>query len=351
LSAVRADLYRIHGLLVESEIPLQGRGVETDGDRSEAKSDGETHPVPDHRILAGHARDCPHSPPPGRILAERREDGYAFWATDSPRDPGRRILRYAGMCDVLLDRRRRTIRVHPAPGADPGLITIFIEGSVFANALAADGLLALHASAVEIGGRALAIVGPSGAGKSTLAALLCVEGSRLVSDDVLRVDPTASGPICFPGSRSLRLRPAAARLGSAIGEAEIEETADGRIKVTPADPTDGPLKLVAVLVPEPSREAERLRVRRLGSMDGLQELLRHPRLVDWKAPEPIAELFRLTHEVAGGLSVYRATVPWGPPFPPRLAEQLLVGVGLLGESRRAGTKLGAPATSDRRGAL
>jgi hypothetical protein len=350
LSPARPDLYRIHGLLVESEIPLRGRGAETDGDRSEAESGSAATPVPDHRIVAGHARDCPHAPPPGRILAEFLEDGYAFWATEAPRDPCRRILRYAGICDVLLDRRRRTITVHPAPGADPGLITIFLEGSVLANALAADGLLTLHASAVEVEGRALAIVGPPGTGKSTLAALLCVRGSRLVADDVLRVDPTASGPICFPGSPSLRLRPAAASLGSAIREPKIEQTVDGRIKVTPADPSDGPLKLVAVLVPEPSRETKRLQVRRLGSMEGLQELLRHPRLAAWQVPEPIAQLFGLTAKVAGGLSVYRARVPWGPPFPPRLAEELLVGVGLLGESRHEEAKLGPAATSDRRGA-
>jgi hypothetical protein len=350
LTAARPDLYRIHGLIVESEIPLQARRVETGGDRSEAESGSATNPVPDYRIVAGEARDCPHSPPHGRILAELRDDDFASWTTEAPRDPCRWILRYAGICDVLLDRRQRTMTVHPAPGADPGLITIFLEGSVLAHALAADGLLALHASAVEIGGRALAIVGPSGAGKSTLAALLCARGSRLVADDVLRVDPTDSGPLCFPGSRSLRLRPAAASVGSAIREPEIEETADGRIKVTPADPTDAPLKLVAVLVPEPSREAKRLRVRRLGSMDGLQELLRYPRLAAWQAPEPIVQLFGLTAEVARGLSVYRARVPWGPPFPPRVAEELLVEVNLRGGSGREDTNLGATATSDRRGA-
>jgi hypothetical protein len=69
-------------------------------------------------------------------------------------------------------------------------------------------------------------------------------------------------------------------------------------------------------------------VRRLGAMEGLQELLRHPRLAAWRAPEPIARLFELTGDVAAALPVYRATVPWGPPFPPGLADELLASVGL-----------------------
>lgn len=41
----------------------------------------------------------------------------------------------------------------------------------------------IHASAVEIGGRAAMIVGPSGSGKSGLALELMSRGARLVSDD------------------------------------------------------------------------------------------------------------------------------------------------------------------------
>ena len=101
----------------------------------------------------------------------------------------------------------------------------------------------------------------------------------------------------------------------------------------PTDRVDTPLRLHAALVPEPSRETRSLDVRRLGAMEGLQELLRHPRLAAWRAPEPIARLFELTGDVAAALPVYRATVPWGPPFPPGLADELLASVGFDGDQR------------------
>ncbi|MGH2993057.1 MAG: hypothetical protein ACRDL1_05920 [Solirubrobacterales bacterium] len=277
--------------------------------------------------MKGEPRDCPHSPPPGRILAELTEDGgFGYWAAETRRDPARWTLRYTGVCDVTLDLGSKTITVHRSPEADPGLIPVFLEGSVLAHALAAEEHLVLHSSAVEVQGRALAIVGPSGSGKSTLAALLCAAGARLVADDALRVDPTPSGPICFPGSRGLRLRPAAASLGGGIEGAAVGVTADGRTAVVPASSASAALKLKAALVPEPSRLAPRLQVRELGAMEGFQELLRHPRLTMWQTAEPIRRLFELTAEIARGLPVYRATVPWGPPFPPRLAEELLASL-------------------------
>jgi hypothetical protein len=323
-------LYRIHGLLVESEIALHGRELEVDADGPTAhrERDSVSDLVPDYRVLEGEPRDCPQSPPPGRKLAEIPDDGFRYWAVETGHDPGCWTLRYAGICDVTLDRACRRIVVHRAYAANPGLIPIFVEGNVLAHALAADGLLALHASAVEVAGRALAILGPSGAGKSTLAAVLCAAGARLVADDVLRVDATGTGAICFPGTRGLRLRPAAASLRSGIPAAVVEQTADGRSKVLPMRHADAPLNLYAAVVPELSREAKDLELRQLGAMEGLQELLRHPRLAAWQAPEPIARLFELTADIARGLPVYRATVPWGPPFPRKLAEGLLAGVGI-----------------------
>jgi hypothetical protein len=330
VSAGPRTLYWIHGLLLESEIQLMAQAVNAADDdqrRSTAKE-------PDYRLVAGPPRDCPYSAPAGRILAELRDDGFGYWVAEDPRDPRRWTLRYAGICEVALDRGHRQIAVHPSPEAEPDLIPVFLEGGVLAHVLAAEGLLALHASAVQVGDRALAIAGPSGAGKSTLAALLCATGARLIADDALRVDATDSGAVCFPGSRRLRLRASAASLGDMIEGAAMGATADGRTAVMPARPADSPMELHAVLIPDPTRETDRLRMRRLGAMEALHELLRHPRLTMWRSSDPIARLFALTAEIAAKLPVYRAVVPWGPPFPPRLAERLLAGVGLDIEQER-----------------
>jgi hypothetical protein len=344
-----SNLYRIHGLVVESEIPLPAQGVNwaDDDGRAHPGPPSDTHPIPDYRVIEGEPRTCPHSPPRGRILGELRDDAFAYWAVETRRDPARWTLRYADICDVVLDRAQRTITVHRSSEADPGLIPVFVGGSVLAHALTAEGLLVLHASAVEIDGRALAIVGPSGAGKSTLAALLCAAGARLVADDALRVDATSSGAVCFPGTCGLRLRSAAASLAGGIEGAVVGKTPDGRTAVFPARLADTPLVLDAVLVPEPSRAASTLRLRRLGAMEGLQELLCHPRLTNWRASDPIGQLFRLTGEIAEALPIYRSRVPWGPPFPAGLAGELLAGVGLCGEWRGAGS--GAVSARDRRG--
>ena len=345
------NLYRIHGLLVQSEIPLQAQRVKwaDDGGNTNPEWGNVSHPMPDYRVLEGELRDCPHSPPRGRILAELRDDAFGYWAAETRRDPARWTLRYTGICDVTVDRGQKTITVHRSPEADPGLIPVFLGGSVLAHALTAEGLLVLHSSAVEVGGRALAIVGPSGAGKSTLAALLCAAGARLVADDALRVDATDTGAVCFPGVCGLRLRPAAASLGDRIEGAVVGETADGRTAVLPAQPAGAPLTLRAVLVPEPSRDVGRLQVRRLGAMEGLQELLRHPRLTMWRASEAIAQLFELTAEIAEALPIYRARVPWGPPFPAGIAEELLGSVGLGSASGGGGSYPGTAAVHARRG--
>ena len=328
------SLYWIHGLLLESEIPLMAQTVSAPAEDRYQDHQSSMAKYPDYRLVASGPRDCPYLAPPGRILAELRDDGFGYWVAEDPRDPRLWTLRYAGICEVALDRGRREIAVHPSPEAEPELIPVFLEGGVLAHVLAAEGLLALHASAVQVGDRALAIAGPSGAGKSTLAALLCATGARLVADDALRVDATASGAVCFPGSRRLRLRSSAAGLGDMIEGAALGATADGRTAVIPARSADSPMELHAVLIPDPTRGTNKLRMRRLGAMEALQELLRHPRLTMWRSSDPIARLFALTAEIATKLPVYRASVPWGPPFPAGLAERLMADIGLDIEQER-----------------
>ncbi len=57
------------------------------------------------------------------------------------------------------------------------------------------GYEGLHASAVDIGGRAIALIAPSGVGKTTLAAGLLARKHRLVTDDLLMVC-VQDGQVC-----------------------------------------------------------------------------------------------------------------------------------------------------------
>ena len=333
----------MHGLRFESAIPLTAHRVEiTAGGGTNSRPHDAEAGGSDYRILAGEPRTCPRSAPPGRILAEYADDGFAFWAAEATDDPGRWHLRYAGICDVTIDRSQGLITVHRAPEADPGLVSVFLEGGVLAHVLSIEGRLVLHASAVQVGDVALAIVGPSGTGKSTLAALLCAAGAQLVADDALRVDATASGAICYVGGQRLRLRPAAASLGRTIDGAALGKTADGRTAVYPRSSAVPSLKLGAGVLPVPTRDHQSLQVERLDAKARLEELLRHPRLTMWRASEPIAGLFRLTADVAAVLPIYRVRIPWGPPFKPGLADELVESVGFssddLSDASRPGDR-------------
>jgi HprK-related kinase A len=64
--------------------------------------------------------------------------------------------------------------------------------------------LLLHASAVEKDGRALIMTGESGAGKSTLAALLGLQGWRLMGDEFALLDPATGLLHAFPRLVSLK---------------------------------------------------------------------------------------------------------------------------------------------------
>jgi len=78
--------------------------------------------------------------------------------------------------------------VQPILPEDAPDIRVFLLGTVLAILCFQRGLLPLHASAVDIDGRALLVSGVSGAGKSTLAAALSARGYRLLSDDLCALE-------------------------------------------------------------------------------------------------------------------------------------------------------------------
>lgn len=79
-------------------------------------------------------------------------------------------------------------------------------------ALIQRGEESLHATAVDIGGRAIGLLGACGAGKSTLASFLRVRGGEIVTDDMLRLTIDGDAVLAHPGPHRLKLFEAAAKL-------------------------------------------------------------------------------------------------------------------------------------------
>lgn len=106
----------------------------------------------------------------------------------------------------------RSILVHPAPGADEGLLRLYIEGMIMAMLLYQRGASVLHASVVKIGARAVAFAGHVGAGKSSLAAAMHARGHAVISDDNAAVHIAGGRAVVNPAYPYVKLFPAIAEL-------------------------------------------------------------------------------------------------------------------------------------------
>jgi hypothetical protein len=122
----------------------------------------------------------------------------------------------------------------------------------------ANGMLATHASAVVIGGKAILCVGPSGSGKSTLAVEAALHGYGFVGDDYVLVDPVSvSGAVyVHPLYRSAKLMPARLPPGlDAMPWLPADEGEDKHVYLLPQNQCHGVAQIVAVVAPHITRAA------------------------------------------------------------------------------------------------
>lgn len=183
--------YQFAGLTLASELPLPlsaAEGVQAGVELSLMQAgSGATLP---RRWQSAH---------PVRS-ADAEAGGLALFA-----DAGDFLLRYAGCFDLVLEPQLRRASFHPCRGSDEATVEHLLLDQALPRILGHYGHLMLHASAVDIGGRALCFVAPSGAGKSTLAALLARNGHRVMADDVVRLRAADTDVRVHPGYPSLRL--------------------------------------------------------------------------------------------------------------------------------------------------
>jgi hypothetical protein len=298
-------IYVLHGLRARSEVPID--------------APAESSPDPDLDIKWGSRREIPDAPAPGDVLVLLELPGAS---SSLAFDGNRYTLRAHGLCDFEIDRELKSACVHLSPGADEEWGSLLV-GNLLTTVLMLRGHSVLHASAVEIAGRSLAFVAGVGMGKSTVAALCCAAGANLVTDDVLRVEVEGDEGWCYRGSLELRLREQAAELARGLDGTGQRSTVDGRVATRLMGSRPERLPLGAIAIPVCEHDSDELKVVRLRGIEALIELVSCPRIVGWTTTEPARRDFRVLAQIADHLPIYRAHLPWGPPFPPDLGEQLL----------------------------
>lgn len=258
-------------------------------------------------------------PPPGEVIAAY-ETGKNIWYTATAAESGYRI-RFRDCGEFLISEDLSEVRVRRDPWGRTELLPILMAGTVSAFLLSMRGDTVLHASAVAIDGSAIAFVGQSGRGKSTVAALMCVDGAELVTDDVLVVED-GTPVMCIGGAPELRLREKAAGIAREHANAATRSTADDRLAFSPTPAPLGPIPLAAIVIPSPSETVSEVEIRRFSPSEALFALLSYPRINGWVRAEVLGREFLTLSQVVNQIPVYDVTIPWGPPFSPDTARAL-----------------------------
>jgi len=107
-------------------------------------------------------------------------------------------LRYGDRIEFAVDRDGTEVW-----GTWPDTLTVedattYLLGPVLGLVLRLRGITCLHASAIDLGGQAIAVIGPPGSGKSTTAAIFATSGYRVLSDDVVALGDHGSAFLARP---------------------------------------------------------------------------------------------------------------------------------------------------------
>jgi len=167
-----------------------------------------------------------------------------------------------------------TIVVETALSPNAQELRAFLFGPVLAVICYLRGMLPLHACALRVRGRAIAVAGKSGSGKSTIAAALSERGHALITDDICACIQHFDRTLVLPTYPALKLDRASLR---AIGIGTGKMTPIGpdfqKVQVMRSrgfDPTPAPLELVYLI--EDAPEGNRDVIVSAGGTEGFQRV-------------------------------------------------------------------------------
>ncbi len=194
--------YKIYGLQVASSRPInllderQNRGEETDlfVRWSSAKSETPDESLKWERILTNDLK---------------RRKGISLWTSETANGvyTKLRFMTELSHIDFLLDGAKKNLWItHDRDEAESDLDSYFV-GPALGSLLRLLGTICLHASAVNVGEKAVVFLGKKRGGKSTTAAGFHRLGYRVLSDDIAVIKKRDDNYFIESGYWKIRLRP------------------------------------------------------------------------------------------------------------------------------------------------
>ncbi len=164
----------------------------------------------------------------------------------------------------------------------------------------------LHASAVALDDKVIALVGGSGAGKTSLALQMVARGAELFADDVLALELRDGEVVAHPGAGVVNLSPGErGRLNGMIDESQVAGQDEQGMRVVVERETRT-LGLAAVYFIERPDVAESVNFERLDSSDRVLGATFNLSILD---AERLRTHLEVCAEVARRCGLYRVGVP------------------------------------------
>jgi hypothetical protein len=177
------------------------------------------------------------------------------------------LLRIPGVVRMVLDGGS-AITWQCECATRPEDASIFVTGSGFGLLMHQHGRSILHASAVEVGGKAVLFCGPSGAGKSTLAAAIAAKGFGHVADDQCVLSDLSGGAtLVHPDGRAHKLwEQAIDKLNLADRSGPAVRSELRKFYVEPGRSSIAPIPLAAIYILAEARAPDLARGARVAIM-------------------------------------------------------------------------------------
>ena len=223
--------YCLYGLTIEADAPIDGAVAVTGGTPCDVGIHMQAMPPSAAALFAAAPIFDDEN-----VTIIRHDGAYGFAYADGTR--------------FVIDAAAREIWASWPPASTPEDTATYLLGPILAFVLRRRGTLALHASAVALDGRAIAIAAAPGGGKSTTATAFADRGAAVITDDVLPIVWRGGQPWVLPGYPRVRLWPetVVARYGAAEALPRLTPTWTKRyLDVTSRFQSD-PLPLGAVVV-------------------------------------------------------------------------------------------------------